>query len=81
MTRNLRVSGWLLLSMGLVFGGITTLSLLGAFPLTIEVGDWQVTGRRARLLFVACCGACALLGVGMVLLARRRAARSATSSR
>ena len=81
VTYNLRVFGWLLIVMGVVFGGVTTLSMLGAFPLTVEVLDFKVTGTRARLIFVASCGACALLGGGLVLWARRRvelASRSAT---
>ena len=73
MNYYIRVFGWLFVGMGLVLGGLAALSILGAFPLTIEIFDYVVEGSRERLMFAASCGAMALVGLGLVGLARRRA--------
>ncbi len=75
MTRHLRTLGWLLIGMGVVFGGVTTLSLLGAFPLTIEVFDRSITSTRERWILVACWGVAVVVG-GILVMVTRSSARS-----
>jgi Na+/phosphate symporter len=75
VTRHLRTLGWLLIGMGVVFGGVTTLSLLGAFPLTIEVFDRSITSTRERWILVACWGVAVVVG-GILVMVTRSSARS-----
>ncbi|MBP7550293.1 MAG: hypothetical protein KA761_08395 [Gemmatimonadaceae bacterium] len=72
MRHHLRTLGWLLIGMGVVFGGVTTLSLLGAFPLTIEVFHRSITSTRERWLLVLWWGAAIVVGGALVWLTRDR---------
>jgi len=80
MRHHLRTLGWLLIGMGVVFGGVTTLSLLGAFPLTIEVFHRSITSTRERWILVACWGVAVVVGGLLVLLTRSAGQRDRTTS-
>lgn len=72
MPFNMRVFGWLFLGMGLIFGSLTALSLMGLFPLDISVFDHRLDTQRERTVFLAVWSVVAVAGLVTLRYTRER---------